>query len=219
MSEQLTDEEQVEALKKWWKENGVAIVVGIIIGIGAIIGFWKWNEYKETRALVASALYDQFMSQVTDAKDDAETTFTTLKQDYEGTPYAALAALRMAQAAYKDTEKQKAIEYLRWSLDHSGHESISHIARIRLSKLLIAENKLDEVEQLLKDVKEPAFDAQYSAIRGDLYSKRGNIEQARKSYQSALDSTFFSGKQREFIQMKLNNLGVAELSSISEEAK
>ena len=95
MTEQLTEEEQVEALKKWWKENGTAIIVGIVIGISTIVGFWKWNEYTETRALEASAMYDKFITEVTDKNGDVKTVYDTLKKDYEDTSYAALAALRM----------------------------------------------------------------------------------------------------------------------------
>ena len=219
MTEQLTEEEQVEALKKWWKENGTAIFVGVVIGISAIVGFWKWNEHKETRALEASALYDKFITEVTDKNGDVTTVYDGLKKDYEGTSYAALAALRMASTAYGKNENQKAIEHLTWAVEHPGHDSILHIARIRLAKLLVAENKLDEADEYLKDVKEPAFDAEYAVIRGDIYSKRGNIEQARASYQTALDSNSFSGKQRDYIQMKMDNLGAIGLSATAEEAK
>jgi len=219
MTEQLTEEEQVEALKKWWKENGTAIIVGIVIGISTIVGFWKWNEYTETRALEASAMYDKFITEVTDKNGDVKTVYDTLKKDYEDTSYAALAALRMASTAYGNNENQKAIEHLTWAVEHPGHDSILHIARIRLTKILVAENKLDEAEKYLKDVKEPAFDAEYAVIRGDIYSKRGNVEQARTSYQSALDSNSFSGKQRDYIQMKMDNLGVVGLSATAGEAK
>lgn len=51
MNMQLTEEEQVEALKKWWKENGTAVIVGVVIGISAVVGFWKWREYRDARLL------------------------------------------------------------------------------------------------------------------------------------------------------------------------
>ena len=208
MSEELTDDEQVEALKKWWKENGVAIIVGIVIGLGAIIGFWKWSEYTETRALAASALYDEFITAVTDGKlDSSNSSYESLKKDYEGTSYAAFAALRMAAVDYGKDSVDKAVEHLRWATEHPGHDSVQHIARVRLAKLLVSIDALDDAEKLLKDINEPAFDAQYAAIRGDIHIKRGNIEQARSAYELALAASSFSGKQREFVQMKLDDLG------------
>lgn len=219
MSEQLTDEEQVEALKKWWKENGTAIIVGILIGISAIVGFWKWNEYTETQAKAASLLYDNFVMALSDEKADVTNSYDSLRKDYEGTSYAALAALRMAAADYEKGETDNAITHLQWATEHPGHESIQHIARIRLSELYVAEDKLDEAEALLKGVTEPAFDAQYQAVRGDLYNKRGNTDKARAAYQLALTSSSFSGKQREFVQMKLDDLGGAPESEKAGEDK
>ncbi len=207
MSEQLTDDEQVEVLKKWWKENGTAIVVGIVIGVGAIIGFWKWTEYKETRSLAASALYDEFVTAIGDEKIDAATSYESLKKDYEGTTYAALSALRMAAVDYAKGDTDKAIEHLRWATSHPGHDSVGHIARLRLAKMLVAKNALDEAEKLLKDISEPAFDAKYAVIKGDIYRMRGDIEKARSAYELALASTSFGGKQRELVQMKLDDLG------------
>lgn len=213
MSEQLTDDEQVEALKKWWKENGTAIIIGVVIGVGAIIGVWKWTEYTETRALAASALYDEFVTAITGDKLDASSSYESLKKDYEGTSYAAFAALRMAAVDYAKDNADKSVEHLRWAAAHPGHDSIEHIARVRLAKMLVSKNELDEAEKLLKDVSEPAFDAQYAAIRGDIHIKRGNIEQARSAYELALTSTSFSGKQREHVQMKLDDLGAADIKA------
>ena len=79
--------------------------------------------------------------------------------------------------------------------------------------MLVAKNELDEAEKLLKDISEPAFDAQYAAIRGDIHIKRGNIEQARSLYELALASTSFSGKQREYVQMKLDELGAGDIKT------
>ena len=38
-----TEEEQVERLKAWLKENGLSIVFGIVIGVGGIGGYNYWN--------------------------------------------------------------------------------------------------------------------------------------------------------------------------------
>lgn len=219
MTEQLTDDEQVEALKKWWKENGTAIIVGIVIGLSAIVGFWKWNEYTEGRAKAASLLYDQFVMAISNNKPDGSSSYDSLKKDYDGTSYAALAALRMAAVDYAKGETGKTIAHLKWATEHPGHDSIQHIARLRLSRLLVAEDKLDEAEALLKDISEPAFDAQYQAVRGDIYRKQGNAEKARTAYQLALASSSFSGKQREYVQMKLDDLGAGANSEKVGESK
>jgi len=208
MAEELTDDEQVEALKRWWKENGTAIVVGIIIGVSAIVGFWKWNQYVENQALAASLEYDNFSQAVIENTPEAiEKSFAVLKAEYADTTYAALAALLYASYEYDRKNTEKSVEYLRWAQQHPGHDAILNVAQIRLAKLLVSLDKLDEAFSLVDKVKEPAFDAQYAEIKGDIYSKRGEQALARSSYQLALASSDLNGKQREFVQMKLDDLG------------
>ncbi len=208
MAEQLTDDEQVEALKKWWKENGTAILVGVIIGVSAIVGFWKWNQHVEDKALAASQQYDNFSQAILDKKPELiEKSFSILKDEYVDTSYAALAALLYASYEYDKKNVEKTLEYLRWAQQHPGHDALLHVAQIRLAKLLVSQGKHDEAFSLIDKVKEPAFDAQYAEIKGDIYIKRGEQALARSAYQLALASTELSGKQREFVQMKLDDLG------------
>ena len=54
---------------------------------------------------------------------------------------------------------------------------------------------------------------QHIALSHGLVIKRGNIEQARSSYKLALASTSLSGKQREYVQMKLDDLGADDINS------
>jgi len=211
MAEEFTEDEQVEALKKWWKENGTAIIVGIIIGVSAIVGFWKWNQHVEDQALAASQHYDKFAQAIIEDKPESiEKSFTLLQTEFADTSYAALAAMLYASFEYDKKNVEKALEYLRWAQQHPGHDAILHVAQIRLAKLLVAQDKHDEALSLIDQIKEPAFDAQYAEIKGDIYSKRGNQELARASYQLALASNDLNGKQREFVKMKLDELGESE---------
>ncbi len=208
MVEQLTEDEQLEALKKWWKENGTAIIVGIIIGVSAIVGFWKWNQHVENQALAASQEYDNFSQAIIDNKADSiEKSYIVLKTEYADTSYAALAALLFASYEYEKNNPEKTLELLRWAQEQPGHDAIFHIAQIRLARLLVSLDKYDEAFSLVDKINEPAFDAQYSEIKGDIYNKRGEQMLARSSYQLALASSKLNGKQREFVQMKLDDLG------------
>jgi len=211
MAEEFTEDEQVEALKKWWKENGTAIIVGIIIGVSAIVGFWKWNQHVEDQALAASQHYDKFAQAIIEDKPDSiEKSFTLLQAEFSDTSYAALAAMLYASFEYDKNNVEKSLEYLRWAQQHPGHDAILHVAQVRLAKLLLSQGQYDEALSLIGKIKEPAFDAQYAEIKGDIYSKRGNQELARASYQLALASNDLNGKQREFVQMKIDDLGEAE---------
>jgi predicted negative regulator of RcsB-dependent stress response len=207
MSEHLTEEEQVEALKKWWKENGSAIIIGIAVGLAAVIGVRYWFSYQETRSTLASDAYNQFTAAV--SKKDAANTqklADTMLDKYKGTSYAALTALEMAKQEVDANKLAEAEKHLRWALANPGHKTIALIARQRLAVILVAENKLDEALALLGQVKDPTFDPRYALIRGDILRKQGKVEQAREAYQLALTDSTLTGKEREFVEMKLEDL-------------
>lgn len=207
MNTHLSEDEQVEALKKWWKENGVAVIVGVVIGIGAIIGFWKWREYTETRAYLASDVYVEFTEALAENKDEiVAQRYDTLIKDYASTSYAVFAAMYMAKQAVEKEDLVKAANQLKWALDHAGADALAHLARVRLANVLVAQNKYDEALTLVQAIPASAFDAEYAEIKGDVYRYKGNAAEARESYQAALNSNLLNGKRREFVQMKLSDL-------------
>ena len=207
MSEHLTEAEQVEALKKWWKENGTAIIIGIVVGLGAVIGVRYWFSYQETRGVNASNLYDKFTAAV-GKKDVAlvETLSNEMRDKFKGTSYAALTAMQLAKQDVDANKLPEAEKNLRWALANPGHKVIGLIARQRLAEVLYAEGKLDDALTLLDKVKDPTFDPRFALIRGDILRKQGKSEQAREAYQLALTDSSLSGKEREFVQMKLDDL-------------
>lgn len=217
MNMQLTEEEQVEALKKWWKENGVSVIVGVVIGLSVIVGFWKWREYTEQRAYEASDIYAEFTDALTEQKDETvKQRYATLSKDFSGTSYAVLAAMRMAKQAVEKDELDKAASELKWALDHASEEVLAHLARIRLAHVMGAQKKFDDALALIHGISPSAFDAQYAEIKGDIYSHTGKVAEARQAYQSALDSGLLTGKRREFVQMKLSDLGSPEPANMPE---
>ena len=44
-----TEEEQVEAIKRWWQENGKSTVLGVAIAMAAVFGWRGWNDYQRER--------------------------------------------------------------------------------------------------------------------------------------------------------------------------
>ena len=92
------DDEQLEALKKWWTENGTSVIVGIVLGIGALVGWKGWNSYQTNKAETASSHYNAISTAMTDESSEALLeNVTSLQQEYSSTPYAALASLALAK--------------------------------------------------------------------------------------------------------------------------
>ncbi|MDD5754939.1 MAG: tetratricopeptide repeat protein, partial [Methylococcales bacterium] len=84
-----TEEQQVEALQKWWKENGTAAMVGLGIAIAAILGWNYWLDYKKEQTGKASAVYDQLLKDVNENKiAEVDTVAKKLKTEFSSTEYA-----------------------------------------------------------------------------------------------------------------------------------
>lgn len=209
MVDYATEEEQVEALKSWWRENGKSIIAGAVLGILALVGWRGWTWYQETQALEASRLYDQVSARIPEG--DRETLVSAaeqLREDYASTAYAPLAALAAARAAVDAGEHGAAAEWLRWAMENGGDAKLGYLARGRLARVVAANGKVDEGLSLL-DVDAPAaWAGLYGEIRGDLLTEKGNPEAAAEAYRAALDAEI-PPPDPEAVQRKLNQVQAA----------
>ena len=206
MAQYDTEEQQVEALKSWWKENGTAVIIGALLGIGALGGWRGWNWYEEKQAVNASDVFvsvQEFMiaGDMASFQEQAE----TLRTEYASTPYAVLATLHEAKAQAKEGDLKAAAESLRWAVKHSAQPAIRDVARIRLARVLVADHKLDDAQAVIDKEFSEGYRSLVHEIQGDILIARGEPEQAKQAYDLALESARASGV--EFLQMKRDDLG------------
>jgi len=207
VSDYRTEEEQAEALKKWWRENGIFIVAGIVIGITAIFGWRGYNNHLAQQAEAASTLYEQML--VASRADDSENVgvyANRIIDDYQSSSYAVFAHLMLAKLTAEAGELDQAETHLRWVLENNTNEEFQHIARLRLARVLIAADKLDIAANTLNVSDTGDFSASYDELRGDIFVKQNKTEEARQAYQKALANTVAEGGQS-ILQMKLDDLG------------
>ena len=197
-----TEEEQVQAIKQWWKENSVSLIAGIVIGAVVLAGYKYWTESKQNQAQQASVIYSQILSSSNDKTKSTE----TLKADYSGTPYAALAALLLAKDNVNANEIEKAISQLKWVVDNSNDEGIQHLAQQRLARVYLSQNNIESAEALIKGVTANGFVAGYNEIRGDINLAKKLPVQAKENYRLALSSLVQGDQRYDIIKMKLDDL-------------
>lgn len=207
MSDFRTEEEQAEALKKWWRENGKFIVAGIVIGITAIFGWRGYNNHLAQQAEAASILYEQML--VASRGNDSENVAVYANRiidDYKSSAYATFATLMLAKLAAEAGELDQAETHLRWVMENNSQDEFKHVARLRLARVLIAGDKLELAEDMLNVSKPGDFSPRYEELRGDIFVKQNKIEEARQAYQRALANSSAEGGQS-ILQMKLDDLG------------
>jgi predicted negative regulator of RcsB-dependent stress response len=205
-----TEEEQLEALKRWWKENGTSTVVGVGLGIAIIFGWNYWQDYKKSRASEASAIYDQLTKSVgTGQKEAIEKLAKRLQEQYVGTPYAAYAGLFMAKYKVDNNDITAAKDVLKKVIDTSADKEIKHIATIRLVQLMLASGEYEQGLEIISKVDQAStekFSDNYDELTGDLYVALDRIEEARTAYQKALKN----GYQSPLLKLKLDDLTAPE---------
>lgn len=205
-----TEEEQIEAIKQWWKENGTAIILGVVIGVGALVGWRGWTNYQDNQSRAASTLYQQLLTAQQNADSDAiRETGQRIIDDYGSTPYAAFSALQLARLAVENDDYESAEQLLRQALDKAAEPSLEHIARLRLLQVLIARDKHDEALQIIGSTDYGRFTAQYEELRGDILVAQDKPDAARQAYQLAVANSRPQAPDRDLLEMKLENLGGA----------
>lgn len=198
-----SEQEQVEAIKKWLRSNGPGIIAGIVIGLAAIAGWRFWGDYQRSQAEQSSLLYDTLIAAI-DADDlaRAKGQAAVLKSDYEDSAYAALAALMLAKNAVSEEDYAGAIEELAWVIEHSPETDLATIARLRLSRVLFASERYAEAQRLLEQIENSQFAAELKELEGDIYLAMNDYAKARNAYQAAQAAAGGSS----LLQLKLNNL-------------
>ena len=210
--DQYTDDERVEDLKKWWKENGVSIIGGIALGLVAIFGWQYWNSHRTAQAEAASRAYDIFVAAA--EKSDAEQTRQrgqVLLTDFPHSAYAALTALRLAKLATDNGDTAAASQRLEWVIGNAQLDELKDIARLRLARVLSAAGRTEEAGKLLASVTTTTLMAERDELQGDLYLAGNDAAKARTAYATALAA---SGGNP-LLQLKLDNLAPPTAESVA----
>ena len=202
-----TEEQQLAELKKWWNENATSIIVGLALGLACVFGYRAWLAYQENMAGQASMIYSVMLQGLD--RDDGQLVSERadiLISEYSSTPYAALAALALAKIRSGEGDLEAASTQLRWVLDNGDDAVIRDAARLRLARVLVAQQQLDEAEALLQPPRSTtAFDGLYAEISGDIYITRGDAAGASEAYQRALTATPANNPGYHMLQLKFEN--------------
>lgn len=203
-----TEEEQVAALKDWWKANGSSVITGILAAV-IIVGAWTfWQSYQSDKMLQASSLYEQMLkADQAGQYESVDKLGSRLDTEFSSTAYATYALLFQAKAKVEEQDLVAAKELLQLTVATSADLELTHVARTRLIRVLLALQENEQGLQIIADVDQSSlggFAAIYDELKGDLYVSMGRIGEARTAYQAALNA----GQNSPLLQFKLDDLTV-----------
>jgi len=203
-----TDEEQVEKLKQWWKENGRAVVAGIVIGVGSLIGYRYWIDHQETNAEQASSHFIQMVDAIELGNNDTvDEQANKLLNEYASSEYATMARFALAKILVEAEDYDKAQDHLQQVIGNAGDSPLAYVARQRLATIQLQMAKFDLGLKTLSIDFPEQFSASVEELKGDLYASQGNKAEASDAYLKAQQSQP-GPANAEFLQQKLDDLGM-----------
>lgn len=202
------EQEELEALQKWWKENGRAVAIGLVLGLGGVFGWTTWQAQVEAAAEQQSVAY-QNLADTAALGNDAEAVplADEIIASSPESEYAALAGLLGAKSALAAGQADEAKRLLDWVIENASRAELSDVARIRRAQLLLDAGEPDAAHEMLGRVAGPAFTATVDEYRGDILVEKRDAVAAAKAYESVLASDTISAGMRARVQMKLDDLG------------
>ncbi|MDJ0779295.1 MAG: tetratricopeptide repeat protein [Gammaproteobacteria bacterium] len=202
-----TEEEQVEKLKTWLRENGMSIVLGIVIGVGGLGGYRYWEHHQESQAQHASSAYIRMMDAL--ASQDYEQLELHAKRiidEHAELEYAQLARLALARGHVEQAKFDAAQQVLQAIVGTAAQSPVGYVARTRLAAVQLQQQQFEPALATLAVSFPPEFAAQVDELRGDIYRRQGNTAGAIEAYRKA-QSADPPPANVEFLRQKLDNLG------------
>lgn len=219
MADHLTEEEQIEALKRWWRDNWLSVVVPIAVAIIGYVGWSYWQGHRDAQAQAASDQYQQLVELVEvppgtpltdEQKSKARSQAVILLDQHGGSMYGDFTNLLLARLEVDDKRYDEASTLLRQVVMDSDNPGLVELARARLAKVLINLGKFEQALDEVRQAPDTAYKSLYAEIRGDAYLGQGKTDEAHTAYQQAfdqLDPQQFSRKG--LLQLKLDSTAVA----------
>lgn len=205
-----TEEEQIARIKEWWQQNGKPLLAGGALAIVIVFGWQAWQQHQAKQSQASSMLYQQLLettvlpSGQVDAQQVAS-LLAELKKVNANNAYTQYGQLLAAKVAVDNNRLDDAAVELNAILQKPANPTLQELARQRLARVLLAQEKAQQALQLLEAEVQPAFAATREELRGDALVVLERPAEARQAYlqaQQALPSDATVGD----LLMKLDNL-------------
>lgn len=204
------EQERIDGLKSWWEAYGTTVLVAITVLTASIGGTQAWKYYSHQQKTQAADLYI-LVQQVQESEDPKRINdaASLLMDSYSSSGYAVRAAMIAARANFDAGDTNAAKQKLQWVITNAEEPELKDLSRLRLSGLLLDEEKYDEALKVMASKHGDSFGGLYSDRKGDILTAAGRINEAREAYQIAVAKLDPANNYFNIVQMKLDALGDA----------
>lgn len=199
-----TENEQLDAVRHFFRENGKAIVLGLILGAGGLFGWNYWQSHKSNTAMEASIGFERIATALATGQPDVEAQVNSFIQANPNT-YGVMAALLSVQQLVDAGDFTAAEKQLFAAQKSTSDANLQSLINLRLARVQLQQKQYDAALASLDKVKGNSWLAQAQDIRGDIYMDQGKIDAARAAYSKGLELNP-SQAISALLQMKISNI-------------
>ena len=229
MVSERTEEEQIEAFKNWWAENGLKTILGIFLIFGGYVGWQSYESKVASESQAASDIWQTIITTMNEAPDgnlsqenivSIHKNGDKLKNEYGSTSYAHFAAAMKAKLAVEANNIELAVQELTWVLDNGADNAFVPIITLRLAKLEASRKNYEEALKILENADPGTLKSSFEETKGDLYMVLERTDEAYTAYNSAILFNKTSDQLlNNVLQLKLSQVNPAniDLTDVSDE--
>ena len=203
MEQFATEEQQVEAIKRFWKDNGTAIIIGAVLGLGDL---WAWRYYSDSQLEAkaqASVEYQQAVETL--QSDNGLSNVEQFISNHSDSGYASIARFMKVSKLVENNELEQAATTLQEVMSSTGDNNLKTLAGIQLARIQLEQSDTDKALATLEGLDNEAFSSLIAEVKGDVLAGQGKLDDARMAYTKALEDN----ASNQLVKMKLDNLAVA----------
>ena len=200
------EHDQVDAIKRFFAENGKALAVGVILGVGALVGWRYWTSHQDDSVRESSWAYENAVSALRADKPETLAAAGKFAADTKNT-YGAFASLELAQQFVESNQLDKAAAQLQQGLAAASDENLKAVINLRLARVQIQLKQADAALKTLESIKGEGWTAIVADLRGEALLSKGDKQGARSAWETGAKSDA-SPALSEMLQMKINNLSI-----------
>jgi predicted negative regulator of RcsB-dependent stress response len=206
----LQEQEQLDAVKVFWKQYGNLITWTVTLVLAAFAGWNGWQWYQRDQAAKAGAMFDEVDKAIQAADlDKAGRLFAELRDRYGTTAFVPQAALSLARVQIEKGKADDARATLTWVADKAGDPEYQTAALLRLAGIHLDDKKYEEAMKALGEAKAPTFEGLVADRRGDVLLAQGKRAEAVAAYQAAYKALDEKVEYRRLVEAKLTSLAAA----------
>ncbi|BFN32345.1 YfgM family protein [Vibrio harveyi] len=197
-----TEEQQVEAIKDWWKENGKAVIIGAVVGLGGLFGWRYYQDSVIQASEAASQSYTTVMNALQTKGADAQADIQAFIDSNKVKEYSVLAALQLAKVQVDAKDLSAALEQLKWAQSNTKDAALTPLISYRIARIEAEMGNFDAANAELGKVTDAAWTGRIAELRGDIALRQGDKDAAYTAYTEAQQAADASPA----LQMKLDDL-------------